>query len=100
MLSPTSISATAAGGAPARQSKQQPGGASGGHQGLPLPDTGSHARARRDDTRANTKAGPDPADGVRPPCRGMKMRLGGSVRARAYGPAIRDRGLLWENADG
>jgi hypothetical protein len=34
------------------------------------------------------------------PCRGMKMRLGGSVRARAYGPAIRDRGLLWENADG
>jgi hypothetical protein len=36
----------------------------------------------------------------RPARRGMKMRLGGSVRARAYGPAIRDRGLLWENADG
>jgi hypothetical protein len=30
----------------------------------------------------------------------MKMLLGGSVRVRAYGPAIRDRGLLWENADG
>jgi hypothetical protein len=32
--------------------------------------------------------------------RGMKMLLGGSVRSRAYGLAIRDRGLLWENADG
>jgi hypothetical protein len=30
----------------------------------------------------------------------MKIPLGGSVRVRAYGPAIQDRGLLWENADG
>jgi hypothetical protein len=30
----------------------------------------------------------------------MKMLLGGFVWVRAYGPVIRDRGLLWENADG
>jgi hypothetical protein len=38
--------------------------------------------------------------GEGPGSRGMKMLVGGSVRARAYGPAIRDRGLSWENADG
>jgi hypothetical protein len=35
-----------------------------------------------------------------PGSRGMKILLGGSVRSPAYGSAIRDRGLLWENADG
>src|SRR5450755_2934796 len=38
--------------------------------------------------------------GGSPGPRGMKMLLGGSVRVRAYGLVIRDRGLLWENADG
>jgi len=41
------------------------------------------------------------AESLEPPeNRGMKMLLGGSVRPRAYGPVIRDRGLSWENADG
>jgi hypothetical protein len=30
----------------------------------------------------------------------MKMLLGGSVRSRAYGPAIRDRGLLGRTQTG
>jgi len=37
---------------------------------------------------------------VRAASRSMKMRVGGSVRSGAYGPVIRDRGLLWESADG
>jgi hypothetical protein len=32
------------------------------------------------------------------PCRGMKMRRGGAVRAWSYGRAIRDRGLLGERS--
>ena len=35
-------------------------------------------------------------DRTRPVCRSMKLLLGGSVRVRAYGPVIRDRGFLGE----
>jgi hypothetical protein len=47
--------------------------------------------------RANSIVG---TGGSRSACRGMKMLLGGSVRPRAYGPWIRDRGLLGRTQTG
>jgi len=57
---------------------------------LPLSDTGSHARARTDDARPNTRAGLDRAEGERPAARQFRNpRKGGEAASRPRCPCRR-----------
>lgn len=64
------------------------------------PWCGPASQSGRAAGRASDRGSRRPGDGPRRACRGMKMAFEGSVRSGPNVWFIRDRGLLWENADG